>query len=89
MEEPVVKASIISPTDYVGAIMDLCQERRGTFIDMEYLETTRVCINYDMPLNEIVYDFFDTLKSRTRGYASFDYEFKGYTKQSLLSLIYY
>ena len=86
MEEPVVKASIISPTDYVGAIMDLCQERRGTFIDMEYLETTRVCINYDMPLNEIVYDFFDTLKSRTRGYASFDYEFKGYTKTELVKL---
>ena len=86
MEEPVVKASIISPTDYVGAIMDLCQERRGTFIDMEYLETTRVCINYDMPLNEIVYDFFDTLKSRTRGYASFDYEFKGYTKTEIVKL---
>ena len=86
MEEPIVKASIISPTDYVGAIMDLCQERRGTFIDMEYLETTRVCINYDMPLNEIVYDFFDTLKSRTRGYASFDYEFKGYTKTELVKL---
>ena len=86
MEEPVVKASIISPTDYVGAIMDLCQERRGTFIDMQYLETTRVCINYDMPLNEIVYDFFDTLKSRTRGYASFDYEFKGYTKTELVKL---
>ena len=66
--------------------MDLCQERRGTFIDMEYLETMRVCINYDMPLNEIVYDFFDTLKSRTRGYASFDYEFKGYTKTELVKL---
>ena len=86
MEEPVVRASIISPTDYVGAIMDLCQERRGTFIDMEYLETTRVSINYDMPLNEIVYDFFDTLKSRTRGYASFDYEFKGYMKTELVKL---
>ena len=86
MEEPIVKASIISPTDYVGAIMDLCQERRGTFIDMEYLETTRVQINYEIPLNEIVYDFFDTLKSRTRGYASFDYEFKGYTTTELVKL---
>ena len=86
MEEPIVKASIIAPTEYVGAIMDLCQERRGTFIDMQYLETTRVCINYEIPLNEIVYDFFDTLKSRTRGYASFDYEFKGYTTTELVKL---
>lgn len=86
MEEPIVKASIIAPTDYVGAIMDLCQERRGIYIDMEYLETTRVSINYEIPLNEIVYDFFDTLKSRTRGYASFDYEFKGYTTTELVKL---
>ena len=86
MEEPIVKASIIAPTDYVGAIMDLCQERRGIYIDMEYLETTRVAINYEIPLNEIVYDFFDTLKSRTRGYASFDYEFKGYMKTELVKL---
>ncbi len=86
MEEPIVKASIIAPTDYVGAIMDLCQERRGVYIDMEYLETTRVSINYEIPLNEIVYDFFDTLKSRTRGYASFDYEFKGYTTTELVKL---
>ena len=86
MEEPIVKASIIAPTDYVGAIMDLCQERRGVYIDMEYLETTRVAINYEIPLNEIVYDFFDTLKSRTRGYASFDYEFKGYTTTELVKL---
>ena len=86
MEEPIVKASIIAPTEYVGAIMDLCQERRGVYIDMQYLEETRVCINYDIPLNEIVYDFFDTLKSRTRGYASFDYEFKGYTKTELVKL---
>lgn len=86
MEEPIVKASIIAPTDYVGAIMDLCQERRGIYIDMEYLETTRVAINYEIPLNEIVYDFFDTLKSRTRGYASFDYEFKGYTTTELVKL---
>ena len=86
MEEPIVKASIIAPTEYVGAIMDLCQERRGVYIDMEYLETTRVSINYEIPLNEIVYDFFDTLKSRTRGYASFDYEFKGYTTTELVKL---
>ena len=86
MEEPIVKASVIAPTEYVGAIMDLCQERRGVYIDMQYLEETRVCINYDIPLNEIVYDFFDTLKSRTRGYASFDYEFKGYTKTELVKL---
>lgn len=86
MEEPIVKASVIAPTEYVGAIMDLCQERRGVYIDMQYLEETRVCVNYDIPLNEIVYDFFDTLKSRTRGYASFDYEFKGYTKTELVKL---
>ena len=86
MEEPIVKASIIAPTEYVGAIMDLCQERRGVYIDMEYLETTRVSINYEIPLNEIVYDFFDTLKSRTRGYASFDYEFIGYTTTELVKL---
>ena len=86
MEEPIVKASIIAPTEYVGAIMDLCQERRGVYIDMEYLETTRVSINYEIPLNEIVYDFFDRLKSRTRGYASFDYEFKGYTTTELVKL---
>ncbi|WP_196000582.1 translation elongation factor 4 [Clostridium sp. 1001271B_151109_B4] len=86
MEEPIVKASVIAPTEYVGAIMDLCQERRGVYIDMQYLEETRVCINYDIPLNEIVYDFFDTLKSRTRGYASFDYEFKGYTRTELVKL---
>ncbi|GAA0763564.1 MULTISPECIES: translation elongation factor 4 [Clostridium] len=86
MEEPIVKASIIAPSDYVGAVMELCQERRGTFIDMQYLEETRVSINYDIPLNEIVYDFFDTLKSRTRGYASLDYEFKGYKQTELVKL---
>ncbi len=86
MEEPVVKASIITPTDYVGAVMDLCQNRRGTFIDMQYLETTRVMLNYDIPLNEIIYDFFDALKSRTRGYASLDYELKGYTTTKLVKL---
>ena len=85
MEEPVVKASIITPTDYVGAVMELCQERRGTYIDMQYMEETRAVITYDMPLNEIVYDF-DTLKSRTRGYASLDYEFKGYVQTELVKL---
>ncbi|SFC62412.1 translation elongation factor 4 [Clostridium uliginosum] len=86
MEEPVVKAAIITPTDYVGAVMELCQERRGTYIDMQYIEETRAVINYDIPLNEIVYDFFDTLKSRTRGYASLDYEFKGYITTELVKL---
>ncbi|MEW8992826.1 translation elongation factor 4 [Clostridium sp.] len=86
MEEPEVKASIISPSEYVGAIMELCQEKRGTFIDMQYIEETRVVINYDIPLNEIVYDFFDALKSRTRGYASFDYELKGYKRTQLVKL---
>ena len=86
MEEPVVKASIITPTDYVGAVMELCQERRGTYLDMQYMEETRAVITYDMPLNEIVYDFFDTLKSRTRGYASLDYEFKGYVQTELVKL---
>lgn len=86
MEEPEVKASIISPSDYVGVIMELCQEKRGTFIDMQYIEETRVVINYDIPLNEIVYDFFDALKSRTRGYASFDYELKGYKRTQLVKL---
>jgi len=86
MEEPVVKASIIAPTEYVGAVMELCQERRGIYIDIEYMEETRAVIKYDIPLNEIVYDFFDTLKSRTRGYASLDYEFKGYIKTELVKL---
>ncbi|WP_281413949.1 translation elongation factor 4 [Clostridium polyendosporum] len=86
MEEPMVKASIISPTDYVGPVMDLCQDRRGKFLDMQYIETTRVVINYDIPLNEIVYDFFDALKSRTKGYASLDYELKGYIQSELVKL---
>ncbi|WP_035302111.1 translation elongation factor 4 [Clostridium sp. DL-VIII] len=86
MEEPVVKASIITPKDYVGAVMELCQDRRGTYIDMQYIEETRAVVNYDIPLNEIIYDFFDTLKSRTRGYASLDYEFKGYTQTKLVKL---
>ncbi|EYE88108.1 GTP-binding protein LepA [Fervidicella metallireducens AeB] len=86
MEEPIVKASIICPTEFVGAVMDLCQEKRGTFKNMEYLETTRVMLHYVMPLNEIVYDFFDTLKSRTKGYASLDYELAGYMQSELVKL---
>ena len=86
MEEPIVKASIITPKDYVGAVMELCQDRRGTYIDMQYIEETRAVVNYEIPLNEIIYDFFDTLKSRTRGYASLDYEFKGYTRTKLVKL---
>ena len=77
MEEPVVKAAIITPSEYVGSIMDLCQSRRGVYLDMEYIEQTRAQLNYILPLNEIIYDFFDTLKSRTRGYASLDYELHG------------
>jgi GTP-binding protein LepA len=86
MEEPIVKATIMSPTEYVGPIMDLCQNRRGTFINMEYMEATRVMLHYDLPLNEIIYDFFDALKSRTKGYASFDYELKGYEESELVKL---
>ncbi|MDI6704781.1 MAG: translation elongation factor 4 [Bacillota bacterium] len=86
MKEPIVKASIIVPSDYVGPIMELCQERRGVFKDMRYLEETRVILEYEMPLNEIIYDFFDALKSRTRGYASFDYEFKDYQESDLVKL---
>ncbi len=86
MEEPMVNAKIIVPTDYVGAVMELCQERRGIYYGMEYLEATRAVLNYDLPLNEIIYDFFDALKSRTRGYASFDYEMKGYQESKLVKL---
>ncbi|NLK35130.1 MAG: elongation factor 4, partial [Gracilibacteraceae bacterium] len=86
MEEPIVKATIMTPTDYVGAIMELCQNRRGTFRDMQYMEEKRAILNYDLPLNEIIYDFFDALKSRTKGYASFDYELKGYQKSDLVKL---
>ena len=84
--EPIVKANIIVPTEYVGNIMDLCQDRRGVFKDMKYLDTTRAEIHYELPLNEIIYDFFDALKSRTRGYASLDYEFLEYRKSSLVKL---
>ena len=85
-EEPICNAHIYSPSDYVGNIMDLCQERRGVFKDMKYLDTDRVDIHYELPLNEIVYDFFDALKSRTRGYASFDYELMGYQPSKLVKL---
>ncbi len=86
MEEPFVSANIMTPTDYVGNIMELCQERRGIFIDMKYIEETRVSLHYELPLNEIIYDFFDALKSRTKGYASFDYELCGYKKAPLVKL---
>lgn len=86
MEEPIVKASIITPSDYVGAVMELCQSRRGTYVSMEYVEQTRAVVTYIIPLNEIIYDFFDTLKSRTRGYASLDYELTGYQRTKLVKL---
>jgi len=86
MEEPVVKAAVIVPNEFVGPVMELCQNRRGSFIDMQYIETTRVVLNYNIPLNEIIYDFFDALKSRSKGYASFDYELKGYIKTQLVKL---
>ncbi|MFR8066014.1 MAG: translation elongation factor 4 [Acutalibacter sp.] len=85
-EEPICNAHIYSPSEYVGNIMELCQERRGVFKDMKYLDTDRVDIHYELPLNEIVYDFFDALKSRTRGYASFDYELLGYQPSKLVKL---
>ena len=85
-EEPITNAHIYSPTEYVGNIMELCQERRGVFKDMKYIDTDRVDIHYELPLNEIIYDFFDALKSRTRGYASFDYELMGYRKSELVKL---
>ena len=84
--EPMMKASIITPTDYIGGIMDLCQDRRGVFIDMKYIDTERAEIHYELPLNEIIYDFFDALKSRSKGYASLDYELKDYRKSKLVKL---
>lgn len=84
--EPMVAASVITPTEFVGGIMDLCQDRRGTFIDMKYIDTERVELHYDLPLNEIIYDFFDALKSRSKGYASLDYEIKGYVQSELVKL---
>ena len=86
MEEPIVSAEIMVTTEFVGPIMNLCQERRGVYLGMEYMETTRVLLKYDLPLNEIIYDFFDALKSRSRGYASFDYEMKGYVPSELVKL---
>ena len=86
MEEPMVQAEILTPKEYVGGIMDICQNRRGTYIDMKYLDENRVTLHYELPLNEIIYDFFDTLKSKTKGYASFDYEFKEYKRSDLVKL---
>ncbi|HIV02222.1 MAG TPA: elongation factor 4 [Candidatus Aphodoplasma excrementigallinarum] len=86
MEEPIVSADIMVPKDYVGSIMELCQDRRGTYKDMKYIDADRVSLHYILPLNEIIYDFFDALKSRTRGYASFDYELIGYQKSDLVKL---
>jgi GTP-binding protein LepA len=86
MEEPIVKAEIMVPSEYIGQIMDLCQERRGEYLGMHYIESTRAQLSYELPLNEIIYDFFDALKSRTRGYASFDYELIGYKESDLVKL---
>ena len=86
MEEPIVSAEIMVTTEFIGPIMQLCQERRGRYISTEYIETTRALLKYDLPLNEIIYDFFDALKSRSKGYASFDYEMKGYEQSSLVKL---
>ncbi len=86
IEEPIVTANIITPKEYVGGIMEMCQNRRGIYVDMKYLDETRVSLIYEMPLNEIIYDFFDNLKSKTKGYASFDYEFKEYRESKLVRL---
>ena len=86
LEEPMVKASIYTPPEYVGTIMELCQDKRGSFINMTYIETTRVLLEYEMPLGEIIYDFFDSLKSRSKGYASLDYEMNGYKKSDLVKM---
>ncbi len=86
MEEPIVKAEIVVTTEFVGSIMELCQERRGNYLGMDYIEGTRALLKYELPLNEIIYDFFDALKSRSRGYASFDYEMAGYQKSELVKL---
>ena len=86
IEEPIVKAEIMLPKEFVGNVMEICQDRRGTYIDMKYLDNTRVTLEYELPLNEIIYDFFDTLKSKTKGYASFDYEFKEYRRAELVKL---
>ena len=86
IEEPIVKAEIMLPKEFVGNVMEICQERRGTYMDMKYLDANRVILEYELPLNEIIYDFFDTLKSKTKGYASFDYEFKEYRRSELVKL---
>ena len=86
MEEPIVKAEIMLPKDYLGTVMELCQERRGVYLDMEYMDESRAILRYELPLNEIIYDFFDTLKSRSRGYASFDYDLIGYQQSDLVKL---
>ncbi len=86
MEEPMVTAEILTPKEYVGNIMEICQNRRGIYLDMKYLDANRVTLIYELPLNEIIYDFFDTLKSKTKGYASFDYEFKEYVRSELVKL---
>ncbi len=86
MEEPMVRAEIMVTTEFIGSIMELCQERRGVYLGMEYMEETRALLKYELPLNEIIYDFFDALKSRSRGYASFDYDFKGYVQSELVKL---
>ena len=86
MEEPLVKAEIMVTSEFIGAIMDLCQERRGAYQSMEYIEEKRAVLHYHLPLNEIIYDFFDALKSRSRGYASFDYDFIGYKESDLVKM---
>ena len=86
MEEPMVNAEIMVTTEFIGSIMELCQERRGVYLGMEYMETTRALLKYELPLNEIIYDFFDALKSRSKGYASFDYDLKGYVQSELVKL---
>ena len=86
MEEPIVSAEIMVTSDYIGSIMELCQERRGRYLGMEYMEEKRALLKYELPLNEIIYDFFDALKSRSRGYASFDYDMKGYEQSELVKL---
>ncbi|MBR0093592.1 MAG: elongation factor 4, partial [Lachnospiraceae bacterium] len=86
MEEPMVKGEIMVTPEYVGSIMQLCQERRGVYVSTDYIEQSRAVLKYDLPLNEVIYDFFDALKSRSRGYASFDYELKGYVRSDLVRL---
>lgn len=89
IEEPYVKASIMTPNEYIGSIMELCQSKRGEYVDIDYIDETRRNIIYNIPLSEIVYDFFDKLKSSTKGYASFDYELIGYRESKLQKWIFY